>query len=152
METYIETMKFLGYNEEQALYIRNSFVIVKMKEKTILKNILRNYSYLIRKGYTKNDIIKMTIKIPALYSYDTNIFEEKLNYFHKLGYSEKEIINITKLSPPAFGLNIVNIDEKIKELYKLGYSYEEILKIIRRSPVILNLKIEKINNKIGMII
>ena len=48
--------------------IVNSYPLNGFKDETLKENIKRNYKLLISLGYTKNEVIKMTKTLPALYS------------------------------------------------------------------------------------
>ncbi len=116
----VELLINLGYSKKEAEAIISSFPLVNLKDGTLCKNINENFNYLIGLGYTKVDVIKMTKKLPSLYSYSKETIEEKISFLVSLGYTKTDLINMTKNFPSLYGLSKETIEEKIKYLKDIG--------------------------------
>lgn len=84
-----EKLKSLGHTKEDIEKIIKSFAISKMKPETLLKNITRNYNFLLDFGYKKDAILHMTKIWPQIYTYSVENMKEKIKFIQSLGYSEK---------------------------------------------------------------
>ena len=62
-------MSELGYTSEEIDKIINSYPIVNYVEDTLYKKIRDIFNFCIQYGYTSEDIIKMSVKFVAFYSY-----------------------------------------------------------------------------------
>ena len=82
----------LGYSEEEANKIRSAHSLNEYRDETLLNNIKRNYDWLLNNGYSEENIKKMTILLPALFSMSIENLEKKQEDFMKIGYSKKEFI------------------------------------------------------------
>ena len=125
MEEVKSYLKKLGYEEAEMEEIINDYAVASFRPETLIKNIERNYNYLLTLGYSQEEVIKMTKSLPAIYSYSIENIQQKIEDLKKLGYSQEEIIKMTKSLPAIYGYSIENIQQKIEELKKLGYSQEE---------------------------
>ena len=78
MSELVKTLSKLGYQESEISIIVNAYPFKRYKELSLTKKIVTIFQFLINKGYSKNDIIKMTTQYPTLYSYDVVKLEKKL--------------------------------------------------------------------------
>ena len=91
-------LKELGYLDVDIEKILNSYVISRMKEEKLYNNIIDVYNFL-SKYYTKEEIKKMAILLPALFGYNTLNLEKKIDDLIKLGYTKKQVIKICRMIP-----------------------------------------------------
>ena len=142
----------LGYSNDEAETILNSYSLNKLKEDTLLIHIKSNYNFFIIFGYSHKDILKMTMLSPALYDYSIENLEKKIEYLLSLGYSKDNIIKMTKAFPSLYGYSIENIKRKIEDLISLGYNKADIIKMTKLLPVLYGLSIENIKQRINDLI
>ena len=138
----------LGYNEEEYTKIISTYPLFNLKEDTLYKKVKENYKFLISLNYSKEEVIKMTKAIPAIYGYSIDTMKQKITDIISLGYSKEEVIKMTKKFPAIYGLSIENINEKLIDIISLGYSKEEVIKMTKKFPAIYGLSIENIKQKI----
>lgn len=141
-------MKQLGYKEDEIVKIINHKSVNKLKEATLLYNVKRNFTLLLKIGYTPSQIIKMTKKQPFIYALSEKSIITKINDLIQLGYTKKEVESIMKIFPILYGLNIENIKQKIESLISLGYPKEAVIKMTKKHPAIYSYNIENITKKI----
>ena len=74
--------KFLefGYTEEEYNEIRNSYVISNYSEEILLKKFINISLFLLKLGYSQEEIIKMTKRLPSIYSYSIENIKQKIEY------------------------------------------------------------------------
>ena len=142
----------LGYTEEDYEIIRNNYSINSIKDETLIKKLKDNFNYLLKMGYTKEEVIKMTTKLPSIYGYSIENMKQKIEDMIALGYTKEEVIKITKSFPAIYSLSIENIKQKIEDIISLGYTKEEVIKITKSFPAIYSLSIESMKQKIEDII
>ena len=70
----------LGYTKKQVDFLRNVRPLNELKEETLLENVKINWSFLITLGLTDKEIIKMSMRLPAIYIYDENNLKEKISF------------------------------------------------------------------------
>ena len=99
MKESIKTLIELGYSKSDEEEIVNSYALNTLKDETLKENIKANYKLLIDLGYTKEEVIKITKMLPALYSYTEENITKKIDFLISLGYSKEEIIKMTKTLP-----------------------------------------------------
>ena len=104
----------LGYTEEDYEIIRNNYAVNQIKDETLIKKLKDNFAFLLKIGYTKEEVIKMTKSLPAIYSYSIENMKQKIEDIISLGYTKEEVIKMTKSFPPIYGLSIENIKQKIE--------------------------------------
>ena len=138
----------LGYTEEEYHDIRNSYPINNLKGETLIKKLKDNFNYLLKNGYTKEEVIKMTTKLPAIYGYSIESIKQKIEDMIDLGYTKEEVIKMTTKLPAIYGYSIENIKQKIEDIIELGYTKEEVIKMAKSSPSIYGLSKENIKQKI----
>ena len=114
MTESVKTLIKLGYSEKGASDLVNS--LCNYKDETLKNNIISVYDYLLSIGYTKKDIIKMTKKLPQLYSLSKENIQDKIDFLISLGYTKADVIKMTKLLPSLYGISKENIIEKTEYL------------------------------------
>ena len=144
----IEYLTYFGFKEKEIIQIINNYANKSMKLETLLLSIIRINVFLISKGYTKEDIIKIIKEYPTIYSYGKNNLEEKYNNLIDLDYKPKEIIKMTKIFPKIYSYSKENIKNKINYLKQIGYTTQDILKITKELPQIFGYAIANIDKRI----
>ena len=148
MQELNKLLKSLGYTEYDINKIINTYPISNMREDTLVKNIKRNYTFLIELGYSQEEVIKMTKSFPSIFNYSIESIKQKIEDIKQLGYSQEEVIKMTKSLPTIFGLSIENMKQKIEDIKQLGYSQEEVIKMTKAFPTIFGYSIENMKQKI----
>ena len=138
----------IGYTEEEYEIIVNTYPLSNLKVETLLNKVKENYNFLIELGYSREDVIKMTKSLPAIYSLSIENIKQKIENLIELGYSREDVIKMTKKIPQIYGLSIESIRQKIEDLKELGYSGKDVIKMTKTIPTIYGLSIENIKQKI----
>ena len=138
----------LGYKEEEYEIIVNTYPLSNLKVETLLNKVKENYNFLIELGYSREDVIKMTKSLPAIYGYSIENIKQKIEDLKELGYSREDVIKMTKSLPALYSYSIENIKQKIEDLKELGYSREDVIKMTKSLPAIYSYSIENIRQKI----
>ena len=99
-------------------------------------------------GYSKEEVIRMTKSLPAIYGLSIDNIKQKIEDMEKLGYSKEEVIKMTKSLPSIYGYSIDNIKQKIEDIEKLGYSKAEVIRMTKSLPAIYGYSIDNIKQKI----
>lgn len=102
-----------GYTKEEFMEIRNSYAIASYTDETLLKKFIDINQFLLNNDYTKEEIKRMTISYPVIYSYSIENMQRKIENMILLGYKREEVLKMTALYPEIYGLNIENIKQKI---------------------------------------
>ena len=103
----------LGYTEEDYEIIRNNYAVNQIKDETLIKKLKDNFAFLLKMGYTKEEVIKMTKSLPQIYSYSIENMKQKIEDIISLGYTKEEVIKMTKILPSIYGFSIENMKQKI---------------------------------------
>ena len=103
----------LGYTEEDYEIIRNNYAVNQIKDETLIKKLKDNFAFLLKMGYTKEEVIKMTKSSPQIYSYSIENMKQKIEDIISLGYTKEEVIKMTKSLPQIYGLSIESMKQKI---------------------------------------
>lgn len=138
----------LGYTEEDYEIIRNNYAVNQIKDETLIKKLKDNFAFLLKMGYTKEEVIKMTKSLPAIYGLLIESMKQKVDDMIDLGYTKEEVIKITKSFPAIYSLSIESMKQKIEDIIELGYTKEEVIKMAKNLPSIYGLSIENIKQKI----
>ena len=138
----------LGYTEEDYEIIRNNYAVNQIKDETLIKKLKDNFAFLLKMGYTKEEVIKMTKSSPQIYSYSIENMKQKIEDIISLGYTKEEVVKMTKTLPAIYGLSIENMRQKIEDIISLGYTKEEVIKMTKILPSIYGLSIENMKQKI----
>lgn len=137
-----------GYTEVEMVKILNTYPINGLTIDTLYQNIVRNYNYLLEKGYSKQGINKMTVNFPSIYGFSEDNLEIKRSYLLEKGYSKQEINKMTVKFPPIYGLSEDNLETKRNYLLGKGYSEKEINKMTVNLPQIYGLNEDNLDGKI----
>ena len=138
----------LGYTEEDYEIIRNNYAVNQIKDETLIKKLKDNFAFLLKMGYTKEEVIKMTKSSPQIYSYSIENMKQKIEDIISLGYTKEEVIKMTKILPAIYGLSIESMKQKIEDIISLGYTKEEVIKMTKILPAIYGFSIENMKQKI----
>ena len=103
----------LGYTEEDYEIIRNNYAVNQIKDETLIKKLKDNFAFLLKMGYTKEEVVKMTKTLPAIYGYSIENMKQKIEDIISLGYTKEEVIKMTKILPAIYGFSIENMKQKI---------------------------------------
>ena len=106
----------LGYTEEDYEIIRNNYAVNQIKDETLIKKLKDNFAFLLKIGYTKEEVIKMTKSFPPIYGLSIENIKQKIEDIISLGYTKEEVIKITKSSPQIYSLSIESIKQKIEDI------------------------------------
>ena len=126
----------LGYTEEDYEIIRNNYAVNQIKDETLIKKLKDNFAFLLKIGYTKEEVIKMTKSSPSIYSCSIENIKQKIEDMITLGYTKEEIIKMTKSLPSIYSYSIENMKQKIEDKISLGYNKEEEIKRKKRLPTV----------------
>ena len=98
MEEVKSYLKKLGYEEAEIEEIINDYAIVRLKPETLIKNIERNYNYLLTLGYSQEEVIKMTKSLPAIYGYSIENIKQKVEFYNSINLHSITINDTKKLN------------------------------------------------------
>ena len=88
------------------------------KDETISMHLKDIFTFFLECGYTKEEVIKITKILPAIYGLSIENMKQKIVDIMDLGYTKEEVIKMTKTLPALYGLSIENIKQKI-DFYNL---------------------------------
>ena len=103
----------LGYTEEDYEIIRNNYAVNQIKDETLIKKLKDNFAFLLKMGYTKEEVVKMTKSSPSIYGLSKENIKQKIKDMNTLGYTKEEVIKMTKSLPQIYGLSIESMKQKI---------------------------------------
>mgnify|MGYP000236532576 CR=1 FL=1 len=146
--TLKEEFIILGYTKDDYDAIRNSYPISSIKDETLIEKVRDNYSFLLKLGYKREEIIKITKSLPEIYGYSTRTIEQKMKDMISLGYTKEEVIKMTKNFPSIYGYSVESLRKKIDDMIALGYTKEEVIKMTKSFTPIYGLSIESMKQKI----
>lgn len=136
-----EYMISLGYKENEIDKIRNTYPVVKCGDEYLCISVKDLFKLFLNYGYSKSQIMKMTIERPQLFCL-IDVLEGKMNHYEKLLGNKKIVIKVTVDYPTLYSYDMDSVDNKIEELIKLGYKRDIIIKNIKNYPELLGLSIE----------
>lgn len=151
MNRSIRLLKGFGYSDDIIEKILNCYACKNFKDETLSVNILNDYKSLIKFGFNRKQIIKMTKRYPSIYSYSSINLENKMESLIGMGYLKDEIIHMIKNFPKVLNYNEETIKDKFAFLIKLGYTKEDILVMTRQCPNLYCYSKENIIDKIEFI-
>ena len=131
-----------GYSKEEYEKLIYSYALKNYHGETLLLKFRQISQLLISFGYTKNEVIKMTVSLPAIYSYSIENIKQKLDDMEALGYARAQVLKMTISSPQIYSYSIENIKQKIADMEALGYTRAQVLKMTVSLPSIYSLSIE----------
>lgn len=146
MDELIETLLKLGYKNRDAKILANK---LQAQDRKISESILTElFGFLGSLGYSREDIIRMTKKLPAMCQYSIDSLKHKIEGLEELGYNRGDIIKMTKVYPQIYSISMENINKKIQEMGELGYSKEDVMKMGRALPATFGYTVERIRKRI----
>ena len=72
----------LGYTEEEINEIKKCYPVSNVKDDTLLKRVKEMHDYLFSFGYTKEEIIRITITLPQIYSLTIGNINNKIKMLY----------------------------------------------------------------------
>ena len=138
----------LEYTEEDYEIIRNNYAVNQIKDETLIKKLKDNFAFLLKIGYTKEEVITMTKSFPPIYGLSIENIKQKIEDIISLGYTKEEVIKMTKILPSIYGFSIESMKQKIEDIISLGYTKEEVIRMTKSFTPIYGLSIENMKQKI----
>jgi len=145
----LKLLKKYGYTDIQAKKIISNPTLDRMSNEKLLHSIEEKYLFLKSLEYTDEQIIKMIVSYPTIYSYSIHNMKSKIEDMKSLGYDKKDILKMLLFFPNLFGYGMANMRQKIDDMESLGYTKKEILRMTTFSPVIYGYSTDNIKNKIN---
>lgn len=87
----------LGYTEEDYEIIRNNYAVIQIKDETLIKKLKDNFAFLLKIGYTKEEVIKMTKILPSIYGFSIENMKQKIDFYDSIDMHELAVINPKQL-------------------------------------------------------
>lgn len=87
----------LGYTEEDYEIIRNNYAVNQIKDETLIKKLKDNFAFLLKIGYTKEEVIKMTKILPSIYGLSIENMKQKIEFYDSIDMHELAVINPKQL-------------------------------------------------------
>lgn len=146
----LDNLEDIGYNEKQInkLISNNPNILINSVETMNLKIKL-----FMDLGYTKSQIIKMSLKACTLFDLDVEVnIKKKLEDMLKLGFTYEQLIKMTVNHPDIFTYSIDNITKKMEDIEKLGFSKENVIRFLYKMPSLFGLTFKNIEEKIKYLI
>lgn len=143
-----DVLEKYGYTKSQIETLKNKYLVKKTNQDTLEKIVKDKIYFLEKIGYKLNEIIKMTVLFPSIFTYSNDYIVDKIKYLIEKGYTKEEIIKMTKIVPAIYGYKKESIDKKIELLETIGFSKKEILKMTVRTPAIYGYNNQNIIDKI----
>ena len=103
----------------------------------------------MEKGYTLEEVVKMTKTVPSLFGYSEESLSKKYQYFIDKGYTLEEIIKMTKTLPALFNYSEESLNKKYQYFIDKGYTLEEIIKMTKTLPALFSYSEENIEEKLN---
>lgn len=147
-ELYISLYNYGFNNSNIKTVIERFYPIFSMVPKDFSVKLI-NFE---KRGYKKEEVIKMITFTPSIISMDEDVINLKFKFLESFGYSYDEIINMTKKTPVIITHSEEYIKNKLSELKSLGFTYEEIKNIIRKFPNIITYSLKTLSDKINGLI
>ena len=110
----------VGYTENDYNEIRNSHSLINMKDETISRHLKDIFTFFLKNGYTKDEVIKMTKSMPSIYGYSKENMKQKIEDIMALGYSKEEVVKMTKSMPSIYSYSKENMKQKIDFYDSIG--------------------------------
>ena len=92
-----DLMLSYGYSEEDIDGIIASYSLAKLSPETLEKKIKENYEFLLRLGYSKEDVIKMTKSLPTIYGYSIDNMRQKIEFYDSIDMHDLAIVDPQRL-------------------------------------------------------
>ena len=139
--------KQYGYTDKQIEKILESYIFRDRGEEFIINWLKEKFEFFSSVGYTKSQILKMTVVYPSLFTYGIDNFVKKIEFLKSLGYADEEVIKITCSAHQVYGHSVDSIMQKIEEIESLGYKREQVLKIMLLSTSLFASGVNTIKQK-----
>ena len=97
MEELIILLCNFGYTKEESKEILNTYPLNACKPETLKKKIEEINMYMEKLGYSKEEVIKMTKSLPAIYGYSIDNIKQKIDFYDSIGLHELAINDTKKL-------------------------------------------------------
>ena len=97
MEELIILLCNFGYTKEESKEILNTYPLNTCKPETLKKKIEEINMYMEKLGYSKEEVIKMTKSLPAIYGYSIDNIKQKIDFYDSIGLHELAINDTKKL-------------------------------------------------------
>ena len=97
MEELITVLCNFGYTKEESKEILNTYSLNAYKPETLKKKIEEINMYMEKLGYSKEEVIKMTKSLPAIYGYSIDNIKQKIDFYDSIGLHELAINDTKKL-------------------------------------------------------
>ena len=110
--------KQYGYTDKQIEKILESYIFRDRGEEFIINCLKEKFEFFSSVGYTKSQILKMTVVYPSLLTYGIDNFVKKIEFLKSLGYKDEEVIKITEIVNPTYVV-IENVVGLLGETIKL---------------------------------
>lgn len=136
----------LGYSDIDIIRFKYDKELSKYTDEEKCKKIDLIFNHLLSLGYSREDIMKMTMLVPFIYSLSVLDIDNRYNMLLGLGYSDIDTIKLIKDNAKILIISDNQINEVIRILTDLGYSHEDIIKLTLSYSSIFN-NIEEIKNK-----
>lgn len=138
----------MGYNCNQIRRIFKHYSICRYEPEYLILKIETIFNYLLDLGYTKEQVIRITLKYPSIFGSKIESISQKIEDLITLGYSRQNVFEMIQKHPQILSYNKDKIMEKGNNLISLGYTKEEAYSMIYNSPYILGLSFNNIKKKI----
>ena len=129
-----EYMLDFGYTESDIELIFKYLSKKHYNSGTLYNKITSINNFLKSLGYTLQDIRKITIYYPYIYTCTIDYMNKKIEDMIDLGYYKKDIVSMIKKYPMILGLSIENIKLKIYRLVEIGYKYSDVIRMGKKYP------------------
>ena len=87
----------VGYTENDYNEIRNSHSLINMKDETISRHLKDIFTFFLKNGYTKEEVIKMTKSMPSIYGLSKENMKQKIDFYDSIGMHVLAVIDAKKL-------------------------------------------------------
>lgn len=137
----------LGYKNKQIQIILKNESCKEYTSFALEKKIKEIFKFFIDLEYSAEEIIKMTVKHPLIYTYSIDNINKKILFLNDLGYKIPDIRKMTVLFSNLYSLSNLNINDKIQDLVDLGYTKNQVMRIAKKFPLVFGLDINTIKQK-----
>ena len=129
-----EKLISLGYSENDIDKIVNWYPMIRTSENRISDIVEENFQFLLDYGYSKNEIIKMTVTNPGIFSITVEKIFNMINLLLALGYKKNNIIKISKSQPFIFSYSTKHVLDLFNNLCSLGIKDVIVIKMTSEIP------------------
>ncbi len=135
-----------GYNKEEASRII-TYSLNALRDEQLYNNIIRIYNNFLKRGYSKTEIRKMSLKFPLIYRYSASHIESKIDFFIEKGYSKNVIKKMFIKCPSLLSFSDDTLERKREYLKGKGYSDKQINKMTTLVPSIYSFSEQYMDKK-----